>query len=169
MNRNSGPARIVSTLQDAGIKFVVGLPETWLVPLLRLLKDHPEFVDVPVASEDEGVGVCAGLELGGQGSVLLMQNTGLLASANALTTLPLKHRIPLLMLISYRGAPGMQDSQDYHLLEGEVTRPVLGALRIPTYEVFQPEDVDRIGMARERATLGKQPVAVLLGQEVLIH
>jgi sulfopyruvate decarboxylase alpha subunit len=167
MNPQSGPARIASALQEAGVRYIVGLPETWLVPLLRLLKDHPDFIDVPVASEDEGVGVCAGLELGGQSSALLMQNTGLLASANALTALSLKHRIPVLMLISHRGAPGLRDSQDYHLLEGEVTAPVLEALRIPAYPVYRPEDVEKIKMARERATLGKQSVAVLLGREVL--
>jgi sulfopyruvate decarboxylase subunit alpha len=167
MNPDSGPARIVSALKAAGVRFIVELPETWLVPLVRLLKDHPDFVDVPVAREDEGVGVCAGLELGGQVAALLIQNTGLLASANALATLPLKHRIPLLMLISHRGAPGMRDSSDYHLLEGEVTRPVLDALRIPTFEVNRPLEADRIQMARERATLGRQPVAVLLGQEAL--
>ncbi len=168
MSRKSGPVQISAALRDSGVRFIVGLPETWLAPLLRHLKDHPDFVDVPVASEDEGVGVCAGLELGGQGAALLMQNTGLLASTNALTTLPLKHRIPLLMLISHRGAPGMPDDRDYHLLEGEVTRPVLDALRIPAFEVQRPEDAEKIGAARERAELGKQPVAVLLAREALV-
>ncbi len=169
MNRQSGPARIAKSLRKAGVKYIVGLPETWLVPLLRLLKEDPDFIDVPVAREDEGIGVCSGLELGGEGAALLIQNTGLLASANALATLPLKHRIPLLMLVSYRGGPGLPDNRDYHLLEGEVTRPVLEALRIPIYEVYRPGEANRIETARERATLGKQPVAVLLGREALIE
>ncbi len=162
-----GPQRIVDTLLKADVRFVANLPESWLVPLVRSLKAHPEIVDIPIASEDEGVGVCAGLELGGKRAALLMQNTGLLASANAITTLSLKHRIPLLMLISHRGAPGRRDDKDYHLLEGEVTHPVLAALRIPVYEVHSSDEVDRIADARERATLGNQPVAVLLTREAL--
>ena len=48
-----------------------------------------------------------------------------------------------------------------------MTHPVLAALRIPVYEVHSPDEVDRIADARERATLGNQPVAVLLTQEAL--
>jgi sulfopyruvate decarboxylase subunit alpha len=160
--------RWVDVLKSSNIRHIVYLPETWLAPLIERLVQDPEFISIPVAREDEGIGVCAGLELGGENAALFMQNTGLLASANAITALALKHRIPLLMVISDRGAPGWRDRQDYHLLEGEVTHPVLAALRVPIFEIHTPSDVTRIGDAHERATLGNQPVAVLVTQGALV-
>ena len=64
MIRQSGPARIAESLRKAGVKYIVGLPETWLVPLLRLLKEDPEFIDVPVAREDEASGFARGWNSG---------------------------------------------------------------------------------------------------------
>jgi sulfopyruvate decarboxylase subunit alpha len=159
---SSSLAAIGETLKSAGVSHIVYLPEYWLIGLIRHLLEDPDFTGIAVAREDEGVGLCAGLELGGKKSVLVMQNTGLLASGNAITTLALKHRIPLLMMISHRGAPGYRDAHNYHLLEGEVTRPVLDALRVPVFETHQPDQIGNIAAARERATLANQPVAVLL-------
>src|SRR5688572_5544783 len=87
---------IVDALTEAGIRHLAVLPESWLAPLLRRIEGSNRFTTIAVTREDEGVGVCVGLALGGLKSALLMQNTGLLASANAIVTVPLKHRIPLL-------------------------------------------------------------------------
>ncbi len=160
-----GTQLIVDALRGEDIRHVVNLPDSWFVPLIRLLKDDPDFVDIPVAREEEGVAVCAGLELGGEKSAILMQNTGLLASVNAIAGLALKYSIPVLMLIAHRGAPGWRENSDYQLLGGELTLPMLKTLRVPEYEIHEPGQMWRIGEARTRATLGNQPVAVLLTQE----
>ena len=60
---------------------------------------------------------------------LLMQNHGFLASINGIVSLRAALRIPLLMLISYRGEFGERDP--WQTEGGGVTEDVLRALRIP--------------------------------------
>ena len=85
------------------------LPETWLVHLIRMAEDDPEMILVRLAKEEEGVGISAGAHLAGVKSAMLMQNHGFLASINGIVSCAQLYRIPLLMLISYRGEFGERD------------------------------------------------------------
>ena len=85
------------------------LPETWLVHLVRLADEDPETILVRLAKEEEGVGISAGAYFAGVKSAMLMQNHGFLASINGIVSFAHLYKIPLLMLISYRGALGERD------------------------------------------------------------
>src|SRR5689334_13323514 len=94
---------VYEALKACGVKLVSALPETWLVHLIRIAEDDPEMIVVQLAREEEGVGISAGAHLAGVRSAMLLQNHGLLASVNGIVSLARLYRIPLLMLISYRG------------------------------------------------------------------
>src|SRR5881275_926844 len=100
---------IYDCLKEAGIRIVSALPETWLVHLIRMAEDDPEMTLVRLAKEEEGVGISTGAHLAGVTSAMLMQNHGFLASINGIVSFALLYRIPLLMLISYRGSFGERD------------------------------------------------------------
>src|SRR5262249_37550730 len=99
------------------------MPETWLVPLIRMIEDDHERTLLRLAKEEEGVGISAGAYLAGVRSAILLQNHGLLASINGVVSLALLYRIPLLLLVSYRGYFGDKDS--WQTQGGIVTEPVL--------------------------------------------
>src|ERR1700733_13479791 len=120
---------IYQALKDAGVRIVSALPETWLVHLIRLAEDDPEMTLVRLAKEEEGVGISAGAHLAGVKSAMLMQNHGFLASINGILACAQLYRIPLLMLISYRGEFGERDP--WQTEGGGVTEDLLRALRIP--------------------------------------
>ena len=92
-----------------GTRLVSALPETWLVHLIRMAEDDPEMTLVRLAKEEEGVGISAGAHLAGVKSAMLMQNHGFLASINGIVSLAQLYKIPLLMLICYRGEFGERD------------------------------------------------------------
>ena len=94
---------IYEALKAAGIRLMSTLPETWLVHLVKLAEDDPDVTLVRLNKEEEGVGISAGAHFAGQRSAMLMQNHGFLASINGIVSLAQLYRIPLLMLISYRG------------------------------------------------------------------
>src|SRR5918998_3796297 len=94
---------VFDSLKACGVRLVSALPETWLVHLIRMADDDPEMILVRLAKEEEGVGISAGAHLAGVKSAMLMQNHGLLASINGIVSLAQLYRIPLLMLVSYRG------------------------------------------------------------------
>src|SRR5204862_6545026 len=112
---------IYDSLRQCGVRMMSALPETWLVHLIRMAEEDPEVTLVRLAKEEEGVGISAGAHLAGVKSAMLMQNHGFLASINGIVSLAHLYKIPLLMLISYRGEFGERDP--WKKLGGNVTEP----------------------------------------------
>lgn len=162
------PQLILNELKKNGIRFMVTLPDNWTKELLELIADDKDLVQVPVAREEEGVGICTGFYLAGKESALIIQNSGFLLCCNALKSLALKYRIPLLMLISNRG--DMDEEAWHHIAaaRGLLTAPLLKALQISYVEVTSPEEVGRISEAHRFARLSRFPVAVILGKRALV-
>ena len=157
---------IYDALKACGVRLVSALPETWLVHLVALADEDPEVLMVRLAKEEEGIGISAGAHLAGVKSALLMQNHGFLASINGIVSLAQLYRIPLLMLISYRGEMG--EAHPWQTEGGMVTEPVLQALRIPYERLDHPDHVhDRIRKAQTLAEAALRPVALLLGHDLM--
>ncbi len=93
-------------LKDAGIDFIVSVPCVNLSKLLNMIDDDEEIIHIPVTREEEGIGICAGAYLGGNKPAILMQNSGLGNSINALKSLDELYEFPLLMIMSHRGTEG---------------------------------------------------------------
>jgi sulfopyruvate decarboxylase subunit alpha len=157
---------IYDSLKSCGIRLMSALPETWLVHLIRLAEDDPEMILVRLAKEEEGVGVSAGAHLAGVKSAMLMQNHGFLASINGIVSCAQLYRIPLLMLISYRGEFGERDP--WQTEGGGVTEDLLRALRIPYSFLDHPAHVPhRIRKAETLALSANRPVALLLCRDLM--
>jgi sulfopyruvate decarboxylase subunit alpha len=97
---------------------------------------------------------------------MLMQNHGFLASINGIVSCAQLYRIPLLMLISYRGAFGERDP--WQTEGGGVTENVLRALHIPYACLDNPERVAQgIDRAQTLAYSANRPVALLLCRDLM--
>ena len=158
--------RLYSALKQCGVGLLSALPETWLVHLIRLADDDPEMILVRLAKEEEGVGISAGAHFAGVKSAMLMQNHGFLASINGIVSLAHLYKIPLLMLISYRGTFGERDP--WQTQGGNFTEPVLRALGIP-YDVLDSAETaaKKIRQAQALAESSLQPVALLLTRDMM--
>lgn len=157
---------LYDALKACGVRLISALPETWLVHLVGLAEEDPEVQLVRLAKEEEGVGISAGAHLAGVRSAMLMQNHGFLASINGIVSLAQLYRIPLLMLISYRGTMG--EAHPWQTEGGGVTEPVLRALRIPYERLDHPDHVlPRLRQAQTLAEAANRPVALLLGRDLM--
>jgi sulfopyruvate decarboxylase subunit alpha len=157
---------IYNALKECDIRLVSALPETWLVHLIRLADEDPEMILVRLAKEEEAVGISAGAHFAGVKSAMLMQNHGFLASINGIVSFAHLYKIPLLMLISYRGSLGERDP--WQTQGGNVTEPLLRALRIPYFFLDAPDTVKkRIRQAQTLAESSLQPVALLLMRDLM--
>jgi len=157
---------IYAALKACGVSLISALPETWLVHLIQMAEDDPEMVLVRLAKEEEGVGISAGAHLAGAKSAMLMQNHGFLASVNGIVSLARLYRIPLLMLISYRGEFGERDP--WQTEGGGATESVLRALSIPHERLDEPTHVaHRIKKAQTLAESSLKPVALLLCRDLM--
>ena len=160
-------SRIVyNGLKRSGVKIVSALPETWLVHLINMAEADPDTTLVRLTREEEAIGISAGAHLAGVRSALLMQNHGFLAAINPIVSLAFLYRIPLLMLISYRGHMGERDP--WQTQGGRFTEPVLKALDIPYDYLIDPKDVERqITEAQTLAESSLTPVALLLSRQLM--
>jgi sulfopyruvate decarboxylase subunit alpha len=112
------------------------------------------------------VAISAGAHLAGVRSALLMQNHGLLASVNGIVSLAQLYRIPLLLLVSYRGEMG--EEHPWQTEGGGVTRPVLDALRVPYVLLREAGHAERrLRQAQALAEAALRPVAVLLTRDLM--
>ena len=162
----SSSRAVYEALKAGGIRLMSALPETWLVHLIRMAEDDPEMTLVRLAKEEEGVGISAGAHLAGMKSAMLMQNHGFLASINGIVSCAQLYRIPLLMIISYRGEFGERDP--WQTEGGGVTEDLLRALRIPFVSLDHPDHVaPRIRKAQTLAYSANKPVALLLCRDLM--
>src|SRR5919109_4361798 len=157
---------IYEALKACDVKIMSALPETWLVHLIRMADEDPEMTLVRLAKEEEGIGISAGAHLAGVKSAMLMQNHGFLASINGIVSCAQLYRIPLLMLVSYRGEFGERDP--WQTEGGGVTEDLLRALRIPFSYLDNPQHVThRIAKAQTLAQSANKPVALLLCRDLM--
>lgn len=157
---------IFESLKECDIRLVSALPETWLVHLIRMADEDPDMILVRLAKEEEGVGISAGAHLAGVKSAMLMQNHGFMASINGIVSFAHLYKIPLLMLISYRGSFGERDP--WQTQGGNATEPLLRALGIPYFFLDNVATAKkRIRHAQTLAESSLQPVAVLLMRDLM--
>ncbi|MBS7251053.1 MAG: sulfopyruvate decarboxylase subunit alpha [Candidatus Freyarchaeota archaeon] len=149
-----------------GVDFVVSVPSSLFKNLLDMLDEAKEILHVPVTREEEGVGIAAGAYLGGKTPALIMQNSGLGNSINALASLNMVFKIPLLILIAQRGGKG--ETIPAQIPMGKATPALLDAIGVPHYT---PKNAEQIPEAFERAKKSfhsnKVPVAVLIEMELM--
>ncbi len=157
---------IYDGIRAAGIRSLSALPETWLGLLLQRAEDDPEMSLIQVAREEEAIGIAAGAYFAGVPHILLMQNHGFFAAINGIVSLAELYRIPLCMLIAYRGHWG--EPYPWHTRGGIVTEDVLRALDIPYELARDPKTVAR--QIREAWALSQSslsPVALLLTRDLM--
>ena len=157
---------IFEALKNCDVRLLSALPETWLVHLIRMADDDPQTILVRLAKEEEGVGISAGAHFAGVKSAMLMQNHGFLASINGIVSFAHLYKIPLLMLISYRGSFGERDP--WQTQGGNVTEALLRAMGIPYSFLDGIATVEKkIRQAQTLAESSLQPVALLLTRDLM--
>ena len=145
------------------IDFATSVPCVNLQELLSLIGSNPNIIHVPVTREEEGVGICAGAWMAGRRPALLMQNSGLGNSINALASLDILYGIPLLMIISHRGGKGEPVIGQVPM--GRFTASLLDVMRIAHFSPRLADAEETVTRAWSLAADGRRPVAVLLDLE----
>ena len=119
--------QFVQALEDIGFNFFTGVPDSILGGVIATLMERRLYA--PAVREDEAVAMAAGAYMAGKVPVVLMQNSGLGTSLNALISLNVIYRQPCLLLVSWRGFEG-KDAPE-HLVMGQAMTHLLDAVRIP--------------------------------------
>lgn len=151
--------RIVGDLIKNKVEFVTSVPCKQLAGVIDMIDKAPDIHHVPCNKEDEGMGLCAGAYMGGKRAAIVMQNTALGVTLNTLATLTQFYRMPLPMLISYRGEIGEPVACQVEMAVH--TKALLDRMLIPTYHFHREEDVEELDAILNHSFMARKPVAIL--------
>ena len=144
----------VEAARERGFEWYAGVPCSYLTPFINYVLQDPSLHYVSMANEGDAVALIAGVALGGtvQGGhrrgISMMQNSGLGNAVSPLTSLTWTFRLPQLLIVTWRGQPGVHD-EPQHQLMGPITPTMLDTMEI-RWELF-PTEPDAIGPALDRA------------------
>ena len=136
------PKFFIETLKAHDINFFAGVPDSLLKNVCAYITDNIDSRhNIIAANEGSAVGLAAGYHLAtGKVGVVYMQNSGEGNIINPLASLTDKevYNIPVLLLIGWRGRPGVHD-EPQHVKQGKVTTGLLNVMGI-NYEVLNKEE-----------------------------
>ena len=156
---------IHSVFKAANIRHVSYVPDGGHRGLIDLCADDSEIGTTVLTTEEEGVGLAAGLFLGGQRSVLLMQSSGVGNCLN-LFTLAENCRLPLVLLVTMRG-----EFAEFVPWQIPMGKRAGAALELMGFDVFRAENAETVGDicsgAIDQAFYSSRSTAVLLSQRMI--
>jgi phosphonopyruvate decarboxylase len=143
--------QFVEAARERGFRWYAGVPCSYLTPFINYVLQDESLRYVSMANEGDAVALIAGVALAGGANirgVSMMQNSGLGNAVSPLTSLTWTFRLPQLLIVTWRGQPGIAD-EPQHALMGPITPAILEAMQIP-WELF-PTQAQEIGPALDRA------------------
>ncbi|MBD2568157.1 phosphonopyruvate decarboxylase [Anabaena lutea] len=144
------PAKsFIQATQSLGFGLYTGVPCSYLTSFINYVIDSPSLRYVGAANEGDAVAIASGAELAGVPSIVMFQNSGLGNAVNPLTSLNQIFKIPILIIVTWRGQPDGAKDEPQHQLMGQITPQLLELMQIP-WEYF-PTEVDEIQPTLERA------------------
>jgi len=150
----------MQALYDNKVEFIATVPCKQLAGVIEKIDAAKDIIHVPANREDEGMGLCAGAFMGGKRPAIIMQNTAIGVTINALATLIQFYRMPLPMLISYRGEVGEPVACQVEMAVH--TKALLDRLAIPTYHFHAAADADELSAILGHCFMASKPVAILM-------
>ncbi len=157
--------KIILELKKSGVNFFLSVPCKLLANMIEILEKDKKIFYSAVPREEEGIGICAGAYLGNKFPCLMMQNTGIGNSVNAIVSLLQLYQMPIVLLISYRGTIGEKISAQAGM--AKVTKQILNLLNIPILHCSSEKDIKKIYNIATHARIMESPVAILFDFDLM--
>ncbi len=140
-------ASFIQSAADYGFNFYAGVPCSFLKPLINYVIDDGASEWISAANEGDAVAIASGAALAGRRAVAIMQNSGLGNAVSPLTSLNRVFNLPILLIVTWRGAPGLSDEPQHELM-GKITPKMLDTMDIP-WRLFPQEEADVAAILEE--------------------
>ncbi len=147
-------------IKNSEIDLILSLPCILLEGLLEVIEERNEIQHIPITGEEEGVGIAAGAYLGGRTPAILMQNSGLGNSVNAIKSLLQLYEIPVIFIMSHRGTEGEKIAAQIPM--GRLTPDLLDLLKIKKFIINSNNKLEEIKTAVNHSRKSNKSVGILL-------
>ena len=136
------PKRLWGELKKRGYTFFAGVPDSTFGSAYQVMMEDPEIQYIPAVREDVALGLVSAAYFTGRKGVVVMQNSGIGNVINPLTSFSLIYRIPVLLVVGWRGYGGPPNDAPEHWVMGMKTPEILSLLGVP-WAVLEPEELER--------------------------
>lgn len=165
ITKENWPTALYDLLRENGVTQFCYVPDAGHKVLIDRSLADPDVHSIPLTTEEEGVALVCGADLGGKRAVLLMQSSGVGNCINMLSLTKGCH-FPLLTLVSMRGEFG--EGNPWQFPMGQAVQPTLEAMGVIVLRAEHPSDViPCVTAAITMAYQSCQQVAVLLTQRLI--
>jgi phosphonopyruvate decarboxylase len=156
---------LAALLERHRFDFFTGVPCSLVEDVIAVLEQSSRAPYVAAVREDVAVGMAAGAWFAGRRPCVLMQNSGLGTSLNALASLSLMYGLPALLVVTWRGHEG-KDAPE-HILTGAITPNLLELLGIPYRVLSAATAAADVAWAANEMDARMQPVAIVVPPKVV--
>jgi sulfopyruvate decarboxylase subunit beta len=153
---------VVDILKNNQIDIATTLPCDRIKALLPLIARNIK--TIPLTREENGIGICAGVSLGGGHPVMVIQSTGIGNMINALLSLNLTYGIPLPIIASWRGV--YKESIEAQWQFGKKLPAILESCGIKFTIIDSLKEIDRLDEAIKESFGGSHPHVILISPAV---
>ncbi len=158
-------AAIIAELKRADIREIVAVPDIVTSDgLLWPVSRDPAFRLTRLCKEDEGVSICAAMSYNGTRAMLMMQQTGLMDSLNAIRAIGVDYQRPVVMLVGLLGKEPHLRPEHSGAYGVRIIQPVLEAMELSHSLIEEPGDEHHIAGAVDAAYAASRPHIFLVGR-----
>ena len=138
------PENFVKALKDRKFLHVSGVPDSTFGNLFNILENDQDLNYVPAPKEDVALGIASGFSISQKNSCVIMQNSGIGNVVNSLTSFNGIYKIPVLMIVGWRGHGGKPNDAPEHWIMGEKSPDIIRNLKLPLtlIENVEIDDID---------------------------
>ncbi|MDQ6674404.1 MAG: thiamine pyrophosphate-binding protein [Chloroflexota bacterium] len=154
---------IVRELLALDITHVISVPDTHQRTLLSALARQSQMRLLTACTEDEAIAINAGLFVGGQRPIVLIQHVGLLAAMNNVKGIAMDARIPTCLLVGYFGRDVTRTARQNAARAVHLIEPTLDTWGIAYFPLEGPHDLPAIANAHRHSLEHLGPSVVLVG------
>ena len=137
------PQAFWDALKARGLTFFAGVPDSTFKRAYNVMVRDPDIRYVPAVREDVALGLASASYFAGGLGAVIMQNSGIGNIVNPLTSFSLMYKIPVLLVVGWRGFGGPPNDAPEHWIMGAKTPDIFDLLEIP-YEILEPNNLSTV-------------------------
>lgn len=156
-------AVLARAIRDLGATHVLCVPDTNLRTAIATLQADYGDAFILACTEDEAVGINAGLYMAGHRPVMVIQNNGLFAMVNTLKAISLDAQVPNFMVIGQYGRDVHVPAEANRLRAVRLLEPTLATWGVPFVRIDSTQDVPRMRAVWDASHAARGPAAAIIG------
>ncbi len=155
----------IEAARKLGFVRYTGVPCSFLTPFINYVINDNSLEYVSSSNEGDALATTSGSVIGGQRSIVMMQNSGLGNAISPITSLSHVFKIPFIIIVTHRGQPGVKDEPQHELM-GKITKDLFDIMEIPseTFPNVKKAIIPALERAEEYMSKEQRPYAFIMSK-----